>query len=350
MDEVDAGQSGVPPVTSPKTAGETLRAEREAQGLGIADVTARTRVPLRHLEAIEAGDYQSLPSPTYAVGFARAYARAIGADDVAIARLVRAEVDRLGRRQPEYTPYVVADPARVPSRGLAIVAAGLALGLAVLAALWFGGDWLRTSAAGTEAAAPVTASRPAPVPSPAAAVPTGGEVVLTAQDEVWMRVYDADDSTLYIGTMKPGERYIVPAAAKDPRINVGRPDKLAVTLNGSALPPLGTGERPIKDVRVGGPAIAARLAGAPAPIPDAPTPSTTAAATTGALPPAFAAPAPAVVTPGVAPARSSASPVRSSAGVRPVRPQRPRVLSETQRANLESARDVRRQGRSDGRP
>ena len=43
-------------------------------------------------------------------------------------------------------------------------------------------------------------------------------------------------------------------------INVGRPDKLQVTLNGAAMPPLGDGSRPIKDVRVSGEAVAARLA------------------------------------------------------------------------------------------
>ncbi|MEG8027413.1 DUF4115 domain-containing protein [Sphingomonas aerolata] len=79
-----------------------------------------------------------------------------------------------------------------------------------------------------------------------------------------MRVYDADNKTLYLGTMKAGDRFDVPRDAKDPMINVGRPDKLTVTLNGSNVPPLGTGERAIKDVRVGAPAIAARLNGVPA--------------------------------------------------------------------------------------
>ena len=46
-------------------------------------------------------------------------------------------------------------------------------------------------------------------------------------------------------------------------INVGRPDKLPVTLNGSAVPPLGTGERAIKDVPVGAAALAARAGGQP---------------------------------------------------------------------------------------
>ncbi|WP_374942044.1 helix-turn-helix domain-containing protein [Sphingomonas sp.] len=321
MDEVDAGPTGAPtapqPGAAPQSLGATLRALREAQGLSLAEVGARTRVPLRHLEAIEAADYAALPAPTYAVGFARAYARAIGADEVATAKAARIEVDRLGRRQPEYEPYEVTDPARVPSRAVAIVAAGLALGLLVLVALYFGGDWLqRSSAPSLPDAAPVVATRAVPAPTPTAAAGSG-EVVLTATDEVWLRVYDAADTTLKIGTMQPGERYVVPATATDPQINVGRPDKLAVTLNGAAVPPLGTGERPIKDVHIGPAALAARLAGTPVPQPVA-VPSATAAASP---------------EPAAAPRRT----VRRERS----RPRR-RVLTETQRANLEAARNLAR--------
>ncbi|MEH3160058.1 MAG: DUF4115 domain-containing protein [Sphingomonas taxi] len=266
MDEVDSGQPAPNPA-APARPGERLRDARNSRGLSLAEVAARTRVPQRHLEALEAGDYAALPSPTYAMGFSKAYARAVGADEVAIAQDVRRELDRLGPRQPEYVPYETADPARVPSRGIAILGLGVALAVLILVGLWYGTSLFqpRTTApiAGDTVVAQAVAPRPTPAATPAA--PTGGQVVLTANDEVWLRVYDADNKTLYLGTMKPGERFEVPAGANDPKINVGRPDKLAVTLNGSAIPALGDGSRAIKDVRVSGAAIAARLAGQPAP-------------------------------------------------------------------------------------
>ncbi|MFX8086635.1 helix-turn-helix transcriptional regulator, partial [Acinetobacter baumannii] len=86
--------------------------------LTLDDVAARTRVPMRHLEAIELSNYAGLPSPTYAVGFAKAYARAVGLDEVAIGREVRQEVSN-SPRAPEYEPYDVSDPSRLPPRGLA---------------------------------------------------------------------------------------------------------------------------------------------------------------------------------------------------------------------------------------
>ncbi len=246
---------------APLQAGERLRAARDAVGLTLAEVAERTRIPLRHLEAIENSTYDGLPSKTYAVGFARAYARTVGADEVAVAREVREEVARTGRRQPEYQPYVTADPARLPSRATAVIAAGVALALLILAGLWWGAS--RLGGGGESAPARPSAVARAPIPTPHTAAPTGGQVTLTATDTVWLRVYDAANKTLLLGTMKPGDKFDVPAGADHPKINVGRADKLAVTLNGVAVPALGDGSRPIKDVPVDGASIAARLAGAP---------------------------------------------------------------------------------------
>jgi len=259
------------PPGAPRSVGEALRERREEQGLALADVGQRTRVPVRHLEAIEAGDYARLPSVTYAVGFARAYARSVGADEVAVAAEVRREVGRQGRTRPEYEPYVTADPARLPSRGLAAVTLGLAVAVAVLAVLWFTTDLFRpgASAAGTPAAEAVTASVPQ-LPSQAAApAAPANQVRLTATDEVWVRVYDGANKTMKIGTMAAGEAYDVPRDAVRPMINVGRPDKLTVSLDGRALPPLGDGSRPIKDVAVDAAALSGRLSGGAGPSPAA---------------------------------------------------------------------------------
>ena len=349
MDEVEPGladtassaASGTPAEASP---GAALLAARNAAGLSLEEVGARTRVPLRHLAAIESGAYADLPSPTYATGFAKAYARAVGADEVSIAAAVRQEVAKLGRRQPEYTPYEIADPSRVPSRGVAAIGLGIAVAVLILIGLWYGTNLFRRGAPVAEPAASFTPVAAAPTPAPTAApVANGGQVTLTANDEVWLRIYDAANKTLFQGTMKAGDHYDVPADAKNPMINVGRPDKLAVTLNGSAVPPLGTGERAIKDVAIGGPALSARLSGQPTPAAAVP-----AAASGGAATPATPSPAAApAASPASAPAPARAStPTRTAAAKRtaakredrPARAARPRrQLSETQRANLQSA-------------
>jgi cytoskeletal protein RodZ len=60
--------------------GARLRAAREAQGLSLKDIAARTRITARHVEALETGDYGTLPGRPYALGFARSYAKAVGLD------------------------------------------------------------------------------------------------------------------------------------------------------------------------------------------------------------------------------------------------------------------------------
>ena len=270
----------------PQPVGERLRAARERHGMSLAEIGARTRVPLRHLEAIEASNYGALPSPTYAVGFVRAYARAVGEDEVTLARDVRAEAHDAPRVTPRYQPYEVADPMRVPSRGLVIAAAGVALAIAVLAVLWLGSSLFRGDGTPPQAAPSVAVAVPAAQPS--AAPKAAPQVTLAATDEVWLRVYDAADKTLYIGTMKAGERFDVPAGADNPMINVGRPDKLRVTLNGSVLPPLGDGKRPIKNVRVSADALSARAGGQATPAAAPAAAPGPAPAASSSVPPAFA--------------------------------------------------------------
>lgn len=316
MDELTPGPASP---AAPVRVGESLRVARERLGLSLAEVASRTRVPLRHLEAIELNDYGGLPSHTYATGFAKAYARAIGVDEVDIARRVRGEVAGSTRRVPEYRPEEVADPARVPSRGLTWAALLLAVAVLVAAGLYFGTGLFRQSPPGEPGltaldGAPAEPVAPSPAPSPAAAT---GQVLVTATDEVWVRIYDAGGRTIHQGTLQPGEHFEVPADADQPMINVGRPDKIAFTLNGSPITGLDLGRDPIKDVRVSAAALTARASGQPAP----------AASPTASSTPARPTPA------------TTRTERRREAPAR--RADRPRVtrerLTETQRANLDAA-------------
>ncbi|MGL4314901.1 MAG: helix-turn-helix domain-containing protein [Sphingomonas sp.] len=245
----------------PKTAGDKLREARLAQNLTLDDVAARTRVPMRHLEAIELSNYAGLPSPTYAVGFAKAYARAVGLDEVAIGREVRQEVSN-SPRAPEYEPYDVSDPSRLPPRGLATGLAVVAALIVAVVAIAYSTGWFHSLGGGSqpvaESAPPTPAPTTAPAPPPSPAPASGGQVTLTATDVVWTRIYDATGKTLFQGEMKPGDHFDVPADANKPMINVGRPDKLAITVNGSNVPPLGNGKVAIKDVEISAAALLAR--------------------------------------------------------------------------------------------
>ena len=101
--------------------GEQLRRAREAMKLGLDDVALSTRIPTRHLAALEQGEWDKLPAATYTLGFAKSYAVAVGLDRVAIGEQLRAE---MGGYDPN--PYAgsdifeVIDPKRAMPKWLIV--------------------------------------------------------------------------------------------------------------------------------------------------------------------------------------------------------------------------------------
>ena len=105
-----------------RRAGAMLAEARAQAKLELAEVSARTRIPQRHLAAIEAGDYAELPSRTYAVGFA-APTHAWSGSTSALSPNRCAPNSRRSDPQGPLRPdrFEPGDPARVPSRRLAAV-------------------------------------------------------------------------------------------------------------------------------------------------------------------------------------------------------------------------------------
>lgn len=243
--------------------GERLRAAREERGMTLDDVANRTRIPIRHLKHIEKSEWDALPALTYSVGFARTYASTVGLDGSEIGKEVR---ELLGgettyNQAPEY--HKPADPARVPPRSLAIVAAAIAVALVIGYTLW------RSTLDDPEAAEPVAAVAPGPAPRPAPPpqplanpqAATGLPVTLTAAEEVWLRIDDeaAAGPALFQGILQPGQRFQVPPTAGRPVIRTGRPQVLRVTIGNSEAGPLEQTERTISGVSLLAADLAQRL-------------------------------------------------------------------------------------------
>jgi cytoskeleton protein RodZ len=259
MNETDAISA------SPPTAGAQLRAAREDAKISLAEIASKTRIPQRHLEAIERDDFAALPSTTYSVGFARAFARAVGADEVTVAAAIRDQLAQGGRERHEYQAFEPADPARVPPRMLAWTAALIAVLIIAGYMIWRN--------AGQQAAAPtaptIAAQTVSPPPQPkagptAALASASGPVVLTATDRVWVRISDAAGKRLFEKEMAAGETYNVPVDATAPTITTGRPNALRVTVGGAETPTLGEPEKRISGVGISAEALRNRAA-SPAP-------------------------------------------------------------------------------------
>jgi cytoskeleton protein RodZ len=267
LENMMEGETAEDPTLFPATVGEKLRGAREAQGLELSEVAARTRIPQRHLEAIEKSNYEGLPSITYAIGFAKSYARAVGVDEVDIARDLRIELGRNPERAAPSPSYEMEDPTRVPPRGLALAMVLLVVVAMIGFGLWYGTGLFRGSAPPPETLI-IPESNSADTENMAAPV-AGGQVTLVALDTVWMRVSDANDQTLFEKEMAKGERYDVPLNADRPHVRTPRPDRIQVLINGSSVPPL-SGSAALVDVEVSAAALQARgqpAASAPASIP-----------------------------------------------------------------------------------
>ncbi len=252
----DGGHAGI---------GARLKAAREAQGLSLDQVSQETKVPRRHLEAIEAGDFAALPARTYAMGFSRNFARVVGLDEGEVAQAVREETsegedDRIRRCEAKFEP---GDPARVPSRGLVF------LSIIALILLVAGGfTFYRTFfAPGTgpgsiltesERAAPRQVAAGPRQAAPATPAPTGPVVFTALMDDTWVKFYQADGTELMQKQMAKGESYTLPADATDPQVWTGRPYALAITVGGKEVPKLSEVDEIVKDVPVSAAALLAR--------------------------------------------------------------------------------------------
>lgn len=118
--------------------GPRLKAAREAKGMSRAAVAQQTRISERFIAEMEEGNFDKLPSRTYAVGFARSYARLVGIDEAETVAEVRNELgvaspQAAGRQSAAFEP---GDPARVPTARFAWLLGALAL-IVLAAGLFF---------------------------------------------------------------------------------------------------------------------------------------------------------------------------------------------------------------------
>jgi cytoskeleton protein RodZ len=275
MESEQDSTSGEAPGGTASRAAAMLRDAREAQGLSLSDIAARTRIPLRQLEVIEAGAFASLPSRTYAIGFARTYARALELDEQNVMAAVRAELGDSGeQRAPATRAMEPGDPAKLPSKGLAWAGAIAAVLLAVGLFAWFGSRFGAGEGAPPLAVEAETESPAEPSSDLVEAAPVaGGEVVIMATaDGVWVRLFEADGARLLEKTLTKGESFTVPAGAADPRINTARPDALTITIDGKPIAPLAERSVVLASEPVSAAALLARALPAATPATRAPSP------------------------------------------------------------------------------
>ena len=148
-----------------------LRRARENRGLTLEQISNETKIPHRHLEALEHDNVTAVPGEFYRRAEIRAYARAVRLDqDVALAEFERASTQPVARAAGVERPRV-QDPTLFRKRALIVV------GVALAAAIFGRAMPERQPAVDShsQTSSPQlrqpTQSNPAAVPSPAPAAP-----------------------------------------------------------------------------------------------------------------------------------------------------------------------------------
>lgn len=233
--------------TDVPTVGERLRAAREEKGLSLEDIAAQTRIPQRHLESIEASEWDKLPAPTYTTGFAKSYASAVGLDRTEIGEQLKVE---LGGQRPvaSIEVFEAADPARTMPKWL--VFAGIAaVILLVVVMSWLNRRSLEQPEEAATNAPAATVTEPAQPPPPSAPAPVAqGPVVLNATEAVWLQVYQKGGTTLFSGILQPGQTFVVPPNATAPLLKTGKPEALRINVGNAVAPAVGPPATTVRDV------------------------------------------------------------------------------------------------------
>ena len=152
------------------TVGALLSERRLERGLEIVDIARETRIPQRHLNALEQGRHELLPALAYSTGFVRTYARLLGLDADAMVRQYRSERPQQ-EEGPDRSSGLIegADETKLPGRAV-LFASLAALGLLLAGVIYYA----TRDQTEPPPAAPVAAAEPratAPVLSDSAAPP-----------------------------------------------------------------------------------------------------------------------------------------------------------------------------------
>lgn len=264
--------------------GQYLRAERGKRGMSLEEVSARTRIRLQTLEALERDDYPMLPAEVTVKGFLRAYARCLGLDEREVSARyqefaaeyfkIANDDDRVGRtaqtgRQRAWQHKLTA---------LGLTAAGLMVVISGVVALSPRSQSVQHP---TDISAPMELPPPpvvAPVPFPGLGAPTVEEpagpvpfapqsappsvvppltaplpaeppreavktqqLAVTANETTWVQV-TIDSGETKEALLQPGQR-VGWSGEREFRLTVGNAGGVSVEFNGQPIPSLGPSGR-----------------------------------------------------------------------------------------------------------
>lgn len=168
--------------------GGILKGTREAKSVSLEEISNRSKISRRFLEAIERGDYSLLPSDMFIRSFIRQYAQIVGLEGEEMVELYRRE---RGFKERE----LVTEPSARSFRSSWIM---LILIPSIAVIVWVGAKYLslrsESSYVTETAISDTTPQKP----------PGSTEILLQFTDRCWMSV-ELDGKKIYEGIRSPGD-------------------------------------------------------------------------------------------------------------------------------------------------
>lgn len=144
-----------------KSLGEFLRAERQARGITLEQISADTRISMDMLRAIEHGNVEQLPAPVLIKGFLKAYAEKIGLDPEEVIVEYQNLVEEAGDHQEGIEKFHQRLQPQSSNKKLLVLVTALTL-LTALIFIWYRPSSVRqqsTSPSGGKSVSPTAADR-----------------------------------------------------------------------------------------------------------------------------------------------------------------------------------------------
>ena len=258
-------------VSPAPTAGDLLKAARQATGMHLAVLSVNLKVPVRQLEALEADQYLFDQSPVFARGLAASVCRQLRVDPAPILALMPMSANYLEPNGAVRHAYIAPADLGTMRRATAVVtrktwwiASGMLLLIAALIWLPNPGQWawlenlqatVLVSEPSAQAPAPLAQLEPlslggagvstatqdaVPTVATVAAVAltppavTLPELFFLAQNMSWIEVRDAQKQLIWNGVLNPGDQKLLPVTLPV-SVVVGRSDAVQLSVNGQAF-------------------------------------------------------------------------------------------------------------------
>ncbi len=233
---------------------EQLKKQREEKKIRLSDVAVQTRISMKFLEAIEAGNFEILPE-TYIRAFIRDYAKAIGLDpDDTIKRfdlyIEAVAAENAEKKEEASERSAVRQINLTKTQKIGFGAAAIVV-LAVLSYLAFSPEKKSQVSPVDYGYENTQVANQRKFDSAYAAVKAQSDssrLVLDAVDTVWVNLV-IDDGRTYDLLMKPGTKASFWGRKKF-NMTIGNAGGLIISLNGHQYPPLGKSGVVIRNVTI----------------------------------------------------------------------------------------------------